>query len=1185
VLKYLFGAIFIGLAWALVLVFHEVMPLWPAIAVTAVVVLGLGLLALYRALASRKAAAGIEKGLGEQAGRHSQGARPDMEADIAAMTAEFQKAVRTLKASKVGRSGRDALGILPWYVMIGPPGSGKTTAIRNSGIKFPYGRTSAVRGVGGTRNCAWWMANDAILLDTAGRWSVEDDDREEWFAFLDLIKSTRPKKPMNGVMIAVPASDLLKDVDEIAELSKTLRERLDEVVERLDIVLPVYIVVTKCDLVSGFLETFGDLKDKDRGQILGFTLPLVPEHADHIEAVAQHFDDLGEVLERNAVHRIGEERRVDARAKILNFPQQFDQLRQGLIDLVSVLFDQSVYHDVPIMRGVYFTSGTQEGGPIDRVMAAMAEAFGVRPRLASAPTAKPKSYFVRDFFQEVVFPDGAVAVRSSRVLRRERLVRWALAGAALAASAAFLFLPISSYLENEQLISQGRGLVERLARARGDRGAAGALQSPPLESVAATAGRFASFAAKGPDIALRFGLYPGERLLQPLRVAVERLTIRPLLESDALWLGTFAQGRAEADASGAQTGLMLHLLLTQRKEDDEPAPESDAWRDKWVQVIAQQAGARWAALIGDGGTTAGRRSLEDLVRFYALRTATAGELVERKTSLVSGVRTALIGSAAGDPLADFMRNPDLPADVRLIDIVGGAVTTFQPKEADPRTGKPAQGPTVAGIFTPAGWKVVKARMERLVADRQHDENGWVLGSGRKRVQIDPDLVRTTYFRRYIEAWKDFLVALSVQEPSDIGEVRSLLKSLMTDKSLDAIWRNTNKYLVFSDDSLLGAALAKEKAGLGQRLSDAKKKLMGDDDAPAPGQAAPAKAAGAEPTTPEDVKREFASFLSFGLTEPSGLKTYGQILAEISAAVGEQGSPDPKAFSEAIKKQKTLLQNLIANYNDRGWESQFLGRILTPPLRGAEVAVSGATGESANRKWCDGIVVVYDQLFGGKYPFTSSPGAHEAKSADLDKFFAPKGGALWQYFNETLQTDIDHTPNTTVFHLKDQAGVKYKPNLLAFLKRAQELTDLLYGRDPSKLGVAAAMRIRPSPPYARIIFESGGKRISFINATERWEDISWPSRGALFRLMQKSSADGRSIEGQIGYADGEWALFQLLERGKLTPMSEGDEYLAGAWPDGIGATIHADVKPVGLLRTFRGLDVPRGVVSGAAGCGR
>ena len=125
------------------------------------------------------------------------------------------------------------------------------------------------------------------------------------------------------------------------------------------------------------------------------------------------FDDLEDVLERYAVARMAEERRIEAREKIYAFPRQFDSVRQGLIDLISNLFDQNVYQDSPIMRGVYFTSGTQEGRPIDRVMASMAEAFGVRPQAIAAPVTKPKSYFVRDLFQNVVFPDADVAVQSS----------------------------------------------------------------------------------------------------------------------------------------------------------------------------------------------------------------------------------------------------------------------------------------------------------------------------------------------------------------------------------------------------------------------------------------------------------------------------------------------------------------------------------------------------------------------------------------------------------------------------------------------------------------------------------------------------------------------------------------------------------------------------------------------------
>ncbi len=604
-LKYVFSAIFIALAWALVLVFHDIIPMWPAIVVTVVIVLILIALAIYKLVAAKNAASKIEKGLRDQAAQHSEGIRPDMAAEIAAMESEFQKGVAALKGSAAGRSGRDALGVLPWYVMIGPSASGKTTAIRSSGLKMPAGKAGKVRGVGGTRNCDWWMTNEAILLDTAGRWSTDDDDRAEWLAFLDLLRRTRPKKPINGILLAISATDLQGNEEQIGELATTLRERIDEVIARLELVVPVYLIITKCDLISGFVETFGELKDRERGQILGFSLPLIRQHDDHVDAFAQHFDDLTEVLERNALLRMGQERRTDAREWIYAFPQEFDSLRQGLVDLVANLFDKSVYQDAPIMRGVYFTSGTQEGRPVDRAMANMAAAFGVTPRVTGAPPTKPKSYFVRDVFQRVVFPDKDVAVRSAALLKKERTVRWVTAGVALAISALLLVLPISSYMENQELVTESKNFVEKLNAARGPHNVPGPFATAPIEATEATAARLAKFVASGPDVALRFGLYPGDRLMDPLHLAVERLVIRPLLDNDGELLLAYARGQNVADSESAVHGLMFHLLLTQPKAADEPAPESDHWRDKTVDVAAELASDRWGALAGDAATTRG----------------------------------------------------------------------------------------------------------------------------------------------------------------------------------------------------------------------------------------------------------------------------------------------------------------------------------------------------------------------------------------------------------------------------------------------------------------------------------------------------------------------------------------------------------------------------------------------------
>src|SRR4029079_11963245 len=105
--------------------------------------------------------------------------------------------------------GADALYVLPWYVMVGPPGAGKTTALRHSGLVFPYldPNGGGVRGVGGTRNCDWWFTNEAILLDTAGRYTPEADDHDEWMAFLEQLLKFRAEKPLNGVIVAVAVSE------------------------------------------------------------------------------------------------------------------------------------------------------------------------------------------------------------------------------------------------------------------------------------------------------------------------------------------------------------------------------------------------------------------------------------------------------------------------------------------------------------------------------------------------------------------------------------------------------------------------------------------------------------------------------------------------------------------------------------------------------------------------------------------------------------------------------------------------------------------------------------------------------------------------------------------------------------------------------------------------------------------
>ena len=111
--------------------------------------------------------------------------------------------------------------------------------------------------------------------------------------------------------------------------------------------------------------------------------------------------------------------------------------------------------------------------------------------------------------------------------------------------------------------------------------------------------------------------------------------------------------------------------------------------------------------------------------------------------------------------------------------------------------------------------------------------------------------------------------------------------------------------------------------------------------------------------------------------------------------------------------------------------------------------------------------------------------------------------------------------------------------------------------------------------SKIVFEIGGHKVNYINTKERWEDLMWPARGAMFRYYQKSG------EGEMGYTDGEWALLHLIDDGKISTSTDGDEYLTGTWtPPLQDGSIRADIRPARLVRAFRGLELPRSIVTGA-----
>src|SRR6267378_5469151 len=331
---------------------------------------------------------------------------------------------------------------LPWYVFIGAPGAGKTTALINSGLRFPLadrlGR-EAVRGVGGTRNCDWWFTEEAVFLDTAGRYTTQQSDRDvdaaAWKSFLQLLKKSRPRRPINGVLVTISVGDLLQQPPAEREPhAQALRSRVQELYKELGVRIPVYVLVTKADLLAGFTEYFSTLGKEERAQAWGFSLRYGKDRLEPA-ALTSELQRLEGRLYDRLPERLEEERDPTRRALLYGFPQQFALLRDRLVQFIEAAFTPTKLEAKLVLRGIYFTSGTQEGSPIDRVMGALARGFGLERRLLPAQHASGRSYFLTRFLREVVFQEAGLAGFD---LRWERRRQWIQTGAVAACGVVLL---------------------------------------------------------------------------------------------------------------------------------------------------------------------------------------------------------------------------------------------------------------------------------------------------------------------------------------------------------------------------------------------------------------------------------------------------------------------------------------------------------------------------------------------------------------------------------------------------------------------------------------------------------------------------------------------------------------------------------------------------------------------------
>ncbi len=336
----------------------------------------------------------------------------------------WKEAMTALKQSHLKKYG-NPLYVLPWYLVIGESGSGKTTAIQSARLSSPFAEVSRTSGISGTRNCDWWFFEQAILIDTAGRYAIPVDegrDKEEWQKFLALLVKFRKREPLNGLVVAVAADKLLESGPEaLEEDGKNIRRRMDELMRVLGAKFPIYVLVTKCDLIQGMNPFCGRLTDETLDQPMGMVNhTLSNDIAAFLDRAVDYIGERLRDLRLLIFHRpaAGPASRRSVDPSLLLFPEEFERLKSGLAAFFRGAFQENPYQETPILRGLFFSSGRQEGSPYSHFL----KELGLIAERDVLPGTS-KGLFLHDFFARILPQDRRLFVPTQRALDWNRITK------------------------------------------------------------------------------------------------------------------------------------------------------------------------------------------------------------------------------------------------------------------------------------------------------------------------------------------------------------------------------------------------------------------------------------------------------------------------------------------------------------------------------------------------------------------------------------------------------------------------------------------------------------------------------------------------------------------------------------------------------------------------------------------
>ena len=1097
-----------------------------------------------------------------QARQDRKGAQAD---EVAALRERMADAVKRIKTSRLGEtSGAAALYELPWYAIIGNPAAGKSSAIVKSGLTFPFAENTdaIVQGIGGTRHCDWYFTTEGILLDTAGRYSVQEEDHREWLGFLKLLKTHRPKAPLNGVIIAVSIAELANQkADLTIELARKLRQRVQELTEQLEVFVPVYVVFTKADLIAGFVDFFEDRDRGERDRVWGATLPYeTTQQADAAAQFDQHMDVLYQGLKEASVARMTLHRGEQLPPGVLTFPLEFAALKPSLRTFLHTLFEDNPYQFRPIFRGFYFTSAVQEGQSTSRASQRVAEQFGLQLQSGTAAAVYSQSgFFLKELFSRVIFADREL-VRQYTSRTRLRLRQAAFFGG-MAVLGALLAAWTWSYSDNR----------DRVARVEADMLKAVKVQDQKLdlasrmEALEILQDRLEQVQRDRRSAVWSLGLSQDarieNRLLEEYFNGLESVLLKPSAQALSAYLSDAnaqsAQWRSVTPAAGVPTAADASVGGASEPSAGTVAAGSSPYQASSSRDVTEAYNALKAYLmLGDRQRLEPGHLGDQLTRYWrewleANRGALPREqMIRRAERILSFALTQMshpafpqmdLDVALLDRTRENLRRvvKGLPARERVYgEIKARAATRFPPVTVARIVGEGdrqviAGSHVVSGAFTREAWEGYVRDAIKDAAHQSLQSTDWVLKTATSddlTLEGSPEQIQKSltqlYKAEYAQQWGKFIQGITVLDFQGFEVAVQRMQRLgdPVHSPIGLLLQTLQDQTAWDNPSMLNDRLAKGQQGL---IGWFKNTVLGMNPTPVQVSLSTEQLKAAEvPTGP--IGKAFAGVNRLMLPREGGQtlsRVYLDSLSRVRARLNQmktQGDPGPGArqfmqqtlegtgeLAEALK----LVDEQLLSGLDEG-ARQALRPILVRPLMQAFAALVPPTEAELNRVWNAQVFEPYQRTLASKYPFDRGS-RMEATQVELAAIFGTEG-AVAKYLEQSLGALVLRRGDQLTPRTWADMGVRLRPAFSGGLGAwvaplgGQGAGASAAGNSADAAQTTFQILPQPAPGLTEYTVEIDGQVLRYRQGAASWQPFVWPGPGTPGVRITGVTFDGRQL---------------------------------------------------------------------------